>query len=160
MLVRAAQHADAAAACQVLRRSITELCHADHGGDSAILEKWLANKTPESVAGWIADADNRVFVAERQGEILGVAAINVRGEILLNYVSPDARLRGVSKVLLQQMEATARELGNATCTLTSTATARRFYLSAGYVEREVPRPGAGVMVKRLANKLIAPGKAT
>jgi GNAT superfamily N-acetyltransferase len=151
VLIRAARTEDATPACQVLRRSVTELCYADHGGDSAVLEKWLANKTPESVASWIAHDDNYVFIAEQDGEIVGVAAVTGRGEILLNYVSPDARFRGVSKALLQQMEATARELGNATCTLTSTVTAQHFYLSAGYVVHAASGFGPGVMVKRLAN---------
>jgi hypothetical protein len=45
MHLRQAETEDAAAACAVLRRSIAELCHADHGGN----EKWLSNKTVENV---------------------------------------------------------------------------------------------------------------
>jgi hypothetical protein len=37
---------DAPAACDVLRRSISELCVADHGNDPTILARWLSNKTP------------------------------------------------------------------------------------------------------------------
>jgi hypothetical protein len=36
---------------------------------------------------------------------------------------------------LRRLEAAARDLGNAGCTLVSTGTARRFYSSAGYVEQ-------------------------
>ena len=61
-----------------------------------------------------------------------------KGEITLNYVSPDARFRGVSKALLAALEARARELGNDVCTLASTETARRFYLAAGYVDQGAP----------------------
>jgi hypothetical protein len=50
MHIRDAVADDAPAACQVLRRSIVELCAADHGDDPAILAQWLANKTPEIVA--------------------------------------------------------------------------------------------------------------
>jgi GNAT superfamily N-acetyltransferase len=69
-------------------------------------------------------------------------------------VSPDARFRGVSKAILKQLEARALELGNNTCALTSTETARRFYLSAGYVQFGPPEPGIGKgssyrMVKQL-----------
>ncbi len=151
MLIRAARTEDAAAACQVLRRSIIELCHADHHGDPAILEKWLANKTSEFVASWIDHSDNHVFAAVEANVVVGVAMINCRGEILLNYVSPDARFRGVSKALLERLEATARTLGNAECTLTSTVTAHRFYLAAGYRDRGSPPSGLGfaTMVKRL-----------
>jgi hypothetical protein len=54
-------------------------------------------------------------------------------------VSPDARFAGVSKALLNRLEAKALELGNTTCTLTSTETARRFYLSAGYQQQSSSR---------------------
>ena len=56
-------------------------------------------------------------------------------------MSPAARFRGVSKALLQQLEATALELGNTSCVLTSTATARQFYLAAGYKEIGPPQIG-------------------
>jgi GNAT superfamily N-acetyltransferase len=127
------------------------LCHADHRGDDAILAKWLSNKTPQHVADWIAHADNRAFVASDESGILGVAMITVRGEVLLNYVSPDARFRGVSKALLARLEATARALGLAECRLTSTLTAERFYTAAGYRDHGPPPSGlgAGIMVKRL-----------
>jgi hypothetical protein len=37
MIVREARAEDAEAACLVLRRSITELCHADYRGDGPTL---------------------------------------------------------------------------------------------------------------------------
>ena len=61
--IRIAVAADAPTACEVLRRSITELCVADHSHDPEILGRWLANKTPEIVASWIARPDNSVLVA-------------------------------------------------------------------------------------------------
>ena len=56
----------------------------------------------------------------------------------LNYVSPDARFQGVSRALLGALEARASERGNTRCFLTSTQTARRFYLSRGYAETGPP----------------------
>jgi GNAT superfamily N-acetyltransferase len=134
MEIRDAVAEDAPAACQVLRRSIAELCVADHGNDPAILQRWLSNKTPEIVASWIASPGNSVLVAVEHGTILGVGSVTNAGEVLLNYVSPDARFRGVSRALLRTLEARAIERGNVRCTLTSTETARRFYLASGYVE--------------------------
>lgn len=116
MHIRAARAEDAAAICRVLRRSITELCRADHRDDPAILQKWLASKTPENVAAWIANPEGHMFVA----------AITSSGDITLNYVLPDARFRGVSKALLHQLETSARERGLAACSLTTTATASPF----------------------------------
>jgi len=50
MEIRDAVAEDAPAACQVVRRSISELCIADHRSDPTILMRWLSNKTPEIVA--------------------------------------------------------------------------------------------------------------
>ena len=58
--------------------------------------------------------------------------MNNSGEITLNYVSPDARFRGVGKAMMAALEREARELGLAECFLTSTDTAHAFYLTLGY----------------------------
>ena len=132
MEIRVARTEDAEQACRVLRRSIQELCHADHNGDATRLADWLFNKTPENVAAWIRNPQSFVFVATEGETILGVAAMTRTGKITLNYVSPDARFRGISKALIDRLEAQARELGLDCCTLNSSETARRFYLSLGY----------------------------
>jgi len=136
MLIRYACSADAAAACDVLRRSIAELCTADHGDDPKFLTGWLANKTPENVAAWIADPGNVLYVAIDDGAIVGVAGMTKAGLVTLNYVSPDARFKGVSKALLAALERKAADLGLTQCRLESTKTARRFYESAGYHEQQ------------------------
>lgn len=132
MIVRRATTEDAAAACDVLRRSIAELCDLDHGGDPAMLEKWLSNKTVENVQWWIGES--HFFVAEDGRRLLGCAAMNGAGKITLNYVAPEARFRGASKALVAALEETARKLGLAECRLESTRTALRFYRSLGYVD--------------------------
>jgi GNAT superfamily N-acetyltransferase len=132
MLIRRAGVEDAAGACDVMRRSIADLCKADHHDDPAIVDGWLANKTPENVKAWIEDEGNRVLVAVEGDDLLAVGAVRNDGEITLNYVSPDARFKGISRAMLAALEHVARELGNGSCHLTSTETARRFYLAAGY----------------------------
>ena len=134
MQIRSALDKDAADACQVIRRSVTELCINDHRNDPTILSKWLSNKTPEIFASWTKHPGNSVLVAIDGGLILGVGAVTDAGEINLNYVSPDARFRGVSREMLRALEARAVERGNVRCTLTSTETARRFYRDRGYFE--------------------------
>jgi GNAT superfamily N-acetyltransferase len=131
MEVRNAVPEDAPAACEVMRRSIAELCVADHRNEPAILERWLSNKTPEIFKSWIRP-DNSLLVATVDDSILAVGSITDAGEITLNYVSPDARFRGVSTAILNALETRAIERGNMRCTLTSTETARRFYLARGY----------------------------
>jgi GNAT superfamily N-acetyltransferase len=141
MEIRVARLADAAEVCHVLRRSITDLCDADHHNDPAILDRWLANKTPANIAAWIDDPEGYMFVALENGIIVGVASITTAGEITLNYVSPDARFRGVSKALLARLEAKATALGHTHCILTSTVTARQLYRSVGYLEKGPPTAG-------------------
>jgi GNAT superfamily N-acetyltransferase len=135
MHVRSAKIEDAVEACSVLRRSITELCRADHHDDPVVLEQWLSNKTPDNVRSWISSPNSCFAVATEGGKIIGVGAMLRTGEITLNYISPEARFRGVSKAILTWLEARALELGIIRCTLKSTATARRFYLSNGYAQQ-------------------------
>jgi N-acetylglutamate synthase-like GNAT family acetyltransferase len=144
---------DAAEACLIIRRSIGELCSLDHGGDEKLLANWLSNKTIENVRKWIMQC--HFYVAEEAGAMLGVSAMDAAGKITLNYVSPDARFRGVSKALLLCMEDQARALGIEECSLETTQTALGFYQGLGYVisERSYTLPLTGtpavVLTKRL-----------
>lgn len=154
LAIRDAVHQDADAGVQVMRRSIAELCVADHGNDPIVLGRWLANKTPEIFREWIGQPGNSLLVAHEWEQILAVGSVTDAGQITLNYVSPDARFRGVSKALLAALELRALERGCTSCALNSTETARRFYLSTGYVEVGKPVGNFGTssgypMAKRL-----------
>jgi len=137
--VRDATEADAAAACEVLRASISELCAADHHNDPEIVRRWLASKTPENLAAWIADPNASMLLVIEDDVVLAVGAVRNDGEITLNYVSPAARFRGASSALLAALEARAGERGNTHCKLLSTETAHRFYLNRGYLVRGEPQ---------------------
>ena len=154
MKVRAAVPEDAAAACQVMRRSIAELCVVDHRNDPAITERWLSNKTPEIFKSWIRP-DNSLLVAVEDNRILAVGCVTDAGEITLNYVSPDARFRGVNRGLLAALEARAMERGNTRCTLTSTETSRRFYRANGYAEDGAPVGKFGTSSRYPMSKVLA-----
>lgn len=157
MIVRPAHPDDAEAVTTVLRRSIIELCQADHRDDPATLERWLANKTPENVRTWIGDPGSRFLVADEEGRVLGAAAIQSSGRISLNYISPDARRRGVSKALVADLEARARALGHNACVLESTRTAIPFYRAIGYTEAGDPGPAFGTMLHFPMRKSLRPG---
>ena len=134
MIIRPATPADARDLCAVVRRSIVELCVQDHGNDRALLRAWLRNKRAETAEAWIANARNRCIVAELDGRLGAAGCVTVDGAIVLNYVAPRLRFQGVSSAMIRRLEAIARECGNASCTLLSTGTARRFYLARGYVD--------------------------
>lgn len=132
--VRDACPGEAAEIAGLLRAAITDLCTADHRGDPVVLAAWLANKTPDTVARWIADAGQRFLVASWDGRLAGTAAIRPSGELLLLYVSPDAVGRGCGTALLAAAESAARDAGARVVRLESTTTARAFYHARGYAE--------------------------
>lgn len=128
----------------MVRRSISELCILDHHGDATTLELWLANKTTANMQRWIRE--HHVLVAVFGTAISGVAAMTPKGEIILNYVLPDARFCGVSKALLRELELRAEQLGVPLLKLQSTATAMRFYSALGYTVSGLPTKAFGVTV--------------
>jgi hypothetical protein len=129
--VRPAVLADADAMSDVLITSITALCVEDHGNRPEVVARWLANKTPEGVRTWFGNPENRMLVAERDGVVAATGGFNTKREVILNYVSPEHRFVGASTALLAAMEA---GLGAGEATLTSTATAHRFYLARGWTD--------------------------
>ena len=86
--VRPAVAADIPAMSRVLTASITDLCGADHQNDAARVARWTANKTEAGVTQMLANPDQTLFVAERDGALAAVGAINRGGE-----VTPSTHLR-------------------------------------------------------------------
>jgi GNAT superfamily N-acetyltransferase len=159
MEIRDAVAEDAAAACQVLRHSIEQLCEADHRNDPVILARWLSNKTAANVAAWIARPDNSLLLAVEVNRILAVGAVTDAGEITLNYVAPNARFRSASRILLAALEARAAQRGNLRCNLFSTETAHRFYRARGYVDDGPPDRKYGMAGGYPMSKALAAQKA-
>jgi len=132
-VVRRAIPADTAAACEVVRRSITQLCVEDHRGDVATIAAWLANKTPENFAAWISSPRHSALTAEKGASIAGFALLNAAsGTIVLLYVAPEFRYAGVSKGMLGSLEKHAIAMGIRQLTLESSITALSFYERRGY----------------------------
>ncbi|MET4102399.1 GNAT superfamily N-acetyltransferase [Roseovarius sp. MBR-78] len=130
--VRRGTRADAAGAVETLHRSITELCVADHQGHMREIEAWLANKTVDAWAEWIARDDAIVLVASRDDRVVGVGMATLSGDILLNYVHPDARFAGVSKAILTALEGELRLHEVRHCRVETTITAQSFYKKCGF----------------------------
>ncbi len=154
--VRLAVAADAGGACEAVRRSIVELCADDHRGDEETIALWIANKTPVQFKEWISATDKVALVAEGHIGIVGFGLLLSDATVALLYVHPEARFSGVSKALLAAMEEAAAAFGRPDVRLTSSETARRFYLACGYVPSGEPTPGfarilAHPMSKRLSS---------
>lgn len=153
MEIRVARPEDAASACGVLRRSISECCADDHRNDAAILSAWLGNKTPETVESWFLSASNYSLVAVSDSEVVGVAMLTRAGKIVLFYVSPDVRFSGVGKALLQGLEAQAREWGLRAIQVDSTITAQAFYLRNEFIAGAEKTACFGIPVTSFSKKL-------
>ena len=134
--IREAMPDDAPAICDVIKTSVTELCVGDHQNDLAILERWLGNKTSDTILSWMNAVETSMFVAVESDEVLAVGSVLDGGEIALNYVLPKTRFRGISRAMVKTLEARAVQRGAMTLTLSSTGTARRFYVAQGYPEQE------------------------
>ncbi len=147
--IRVAHPADAEAACEVLRRSITECCYQDHRSDPRILAKWLDNKTPGTVASWFASAGNYSLVASSATDIFGVALLTSAGRIALCYVKPELRFAGTGKALLGSMESRAKEWKLPFISVDSTITAREFYLRQGYLAGGTSKARSGIQAVSL-----------
>ena len=136
--IRPATLDDAPAMSAVLIASITELCGADHKNNPDALASWLANKTPDGIAQWFGNPANSLFVAERDGEIAAVGAVNRPPDDPSQLRLAPPSLRG------RQQGACSprwnRIWGRAWRDLESSQTARQLYLDAGWVEAGPPEP--------------------
>ena len=130
--VRPALTRDSAACCDVLRRSITELCATDYEDVPGFVGFWLENKTPENVKRWIDTPFCYCAAAWRLGVVVGFGAVSVNAEILLCYVLPEVKGRGIVHALLGHLEAWASKRGHRRFHVVSTVTARGFYERKGY----------------------------
>lgn len=143
--VRRAENKDAGVAMQLIRRSIEELCVADHRNDPVTLAGWLANKTPENFRSWIANPDNFCVVVEADGRLSGVGLLHRGGEIQLFYLAPGAQRQGMGRAIHAALEAQARAWGLQKLHLDSTAMARPFYEALGYQATGASIPRFGVL---------------
>jgi GNAT superfamily N-acetyltransferase len=130
--VRPAEQRDAAAAIDVARRSIQQLCTTDHQEDRETIAAWLANKTPDNFIAWLANPDNFCVVAELDDRLSGVGLLHRSGEIRLFFLAPGTQRKGIGKTIYAELETAAKRWGLDSLRLDSTAMARPFYEALGY----------------------------
>ena len=122
--VRRAPATEAAQACEVVRQSITHCCALDHQHNPAVLAAWLANKTADHLAAWMAAPHAMAWGAYRGGErgsdrsaeqastMVGFALL-MQDKLALCYVVPQALHQGVGRALL--LAAKGRAAGGHRC---------------------------------------------
>lgn len=143
--VRRAESSDAPAAVDVVRRSIVELCTADHRGDPDTLARWLANKTVPNFVTWFANVDNHCIVVEAEGRVVGIGVLKRSGDVNLLFLAPEVKGRGMGRAIHDALEAQARSWGLREMTLESTELACPFYERMGYRPAGGARPLFGVL---------------
>jgi GNAT superfamily N-acetyltransferase len=154
--VREAQKSDAEVAVDVVRRSITESCTADHRGDADTIAKWLSNKTVQHFVSWLENADNFCVIAEASSCLLGVGLLQRSGEIVLFYLTPSAQRQGIGKAIHFALEAKAKAWGLRELKLDSTLLACPFYERLGYRSAGGARPRFGVLQSYPYEKTLQP----
>lgn len=154
--VRRASATAAAQACDVVRESITHCCTLDHRDDPQVLAAWLANKTAERFAAWMAAPGAMAWGAYRGGDAGGCMvgfALLMQSKLALCYVVPQALHQGVGRTLLQAAEDAARQAGVAAVELESTRTAEPFYLRQGYEPAGAVQAWAGLQAQPMRKRL-------
>lgn len=138
--IRVALETDADKICNVLIRSIREVCAADYGNDQELLDSWCSNKTPENTMSWINNSENYCVVAELAPfGVVGAAMYSrLKSALYLCYIVPEGLHRGIGSKLLLTIEAEAKRLGHEKISLTSTITAHDFYKRHGYQDSGEP----------------------
>lgn len=143
--VRAANVSDTAQVCDVLRRSILEVCAPDYN-DQAVIKEWLSNKTEDNISTWIQSGNTySVVCADEANIVVGFGQITLAGEILLMYLVPEALHKGNGKLMLQQMENFASLQGLNEIRTTSSITAKAFYERNGFIENGAPQLVGGIL---------------
>ncbi|WP_440108823.1 GNAT family N-acetyltransferase [Acidovorax sp. BL-A-41-H1] len=166
----------AARACEVVRQSIIHCCALDHHHDPAVLAAWLANKTADHLAAWIAAPHAMAWGAYRgscrgaqggagaeahaatdanAGEdavMVGIALL-MQDKLALCYVVPDALHQGAGSALLAAAEDGARAAGISVVVLERTRTAEAFYRHHGYEPTGAVQTWAGLQAQPMCKRL-------
>ena len=162
--VRRAPATEAAQACEVVRQSITHCCALDHQHNLAVLAAWLANKTADHLAAWMAAPHAMAWGAYRGGErgsdrsaeqastMVGFALL-MQDKLALCYVVTQALHQGVGRALLLAAEEGARQAGIAALVLESTRTADAFYRRHGYEPAGAAQAWAGLQAQPMCKQL-------
>jgi N-acetylglutamate synthase-like GNAT family acetyltransferase len=127
VVIRDARAGESVALSALMRRS-----KAHWGYDAALLESWRA----ELAVSEAMIARGEVFVAQRDGDVLGVAAVvDEPPDVELDtcFVEPAAIGTGVGRVLVETAIARARDAGAHTMRVVADPNAEAFYARLGAV---------------------------
>jgi putative acetyltransferase len=153
--IRQATPGDAQEACALLRRSIEEGCVADHARREEVLQPWLSNKTPQTVATWLSSPSNYAVVAVHDQQLAGLALLTQGGKLALCYVMPGQLRSGIGSAMMRAVEAQARCWDIGKLHMHSPASSSGFFERLGYVNAGKDKACFGMECDFLWKKLDA-----
>ncbi len=145
--IRPADQRDAEAITALIRRTLRVSNAADYSVTE--ISRVYAGFSLERVRARIRSQD--VFIAEIDGEIAGTGAY-AHGQLWALFVSPERQRLGLGSLLVDHIEAFARQRGVAQLELSASLTGVEFYERLGYRKLGYfPHPGGATfaMVKTL-----------
>jgi N-acetylglutamate synthase-like GNAT family acetyltransferase len=125
--IRPALDDDADDISAVILRALRETNAKDYTDE--IIERVERSFSPVVVRALIGK--RTVFVATLGGRVVGTASLD--GSVVRTvFVAPDAQARGIGKLLMAEIERTARERNISSLTVPSSVTAEAFYARLGF----------------------------
>jgi N-acetylglutamate synthase-like GNAT family acetyltransferase len=125
--VRPAREDDADEISAVILRTLRETNAKDYARE--IIERIEHSFSPSAVLGLIGK--RTVFVAAIGSRVVGTASLD--GSVVRTvFVSPDVQARGVGKLLMAEVERTARVRNIPSLTVPSSLSAETFYVQLGF----------------------------
>jgi len=111
----------------VILRALRETNAKDYADE--IIERIAHSFSPDAVRRLIGQ--RTVFVATIRSRIVATASLD--GSVVRTvFVAPDVQARGIGKLLMAEIEHTARERNIPSLTLSSSVTAEAFYARLGF----------------------------
>ncbi|QQO14360.1 GNAT family N-acetyltransferase [Bradyrhizobium diazoefficiens] len=125
--IRPARDDDAADISAVILRALRETNAKDYTDE--IIARIERSFSPDAVRQLIAQ--RTVFVATLGDRVIGTASLD--GSVVRTvFVAPDVQARGIGKLLMAEIERTARERNIVALTVPSSVTAETFYAGLGF----------------------------
>lgn len=125
--IRPALDDDAAGISAVILRALRETNAKDYTHE--IIARVERSFSPDAVLALIAK--RTVFVATIGSRVVGTASLD--GSVVRTvFVAPDVQARGIGKLLMAEIERTARERNIPSLTVPSSVTAETFYAGLGF----------------------------
>lgn len=125
--IRPAREDDAAGISAVILRALRETNAKDYTDE--IIARIERSFSPDAVRQLIGQ--RTVFVATLGDRVVGTASLD--GSVVRTvFVAPDVQARGIGKLLMAEIERTARERNIVALTVPSSVTAETFYAGLGF----------------------------